>query len=159
MNIYELEKDILEVTQMMEDPELNIDDQTLLDTLEAVQGNYDNKLNGYCKAIINYGYSADALREEVKRINQRIKMYENIQQRLKSIMASSIQRLGESKHKTDLFRINRLTDTKLDISGSVPDEFKKEVIRKEPDRDAIKTALNEGQELGFARYVKSCTIQ
>lgn len=160
MNIFELTQDMIEIQNMLEDPELDIDEQALLDTFEGIEGAFMDKCDNYCKLIKANKAAENLLKEEKKNIEARIKTYQDIQVRLKSILKRAIQATGKSKLNTLHYNINRFTDKRLSyIEGvPVPDEYKKEYITKSKDDALVKKALDNGEKLSFAKYVDSCTV-
>lgn len=160
MNIYELTQDMIEIQNMLENPELDIDEQTLLDTFEGIEGAFTDKCDNYCKLIQANKACEELLKEEKRNIEARIKMYENIQIRLKSTLKRAIQATGRSKLNTLHYNINRFNDKKLFYIKSipVPDDYKKEYIYKREDDALVRKALDSGEKLSFAKYIDSCTV-
>jgi phosphotransferase system IIB component len=101
-NLYELTGDILALQSMLED---SVDDQVLLDTLEAVQGEYDVKMESYAKLIKNLEVDMDALKNEAKRLTDKRKVLENNITRLKKAMFDSMKATGKDKVKGQVFTI------------------------------------------------------
>lgn len=158
--IYDLQDGIMTILYALEDEEVEVDEEKLKEALEHLEGDLSNKLDAYCKVIKNYQSTIDGMKAERTRLSNRINRYELIIAKMKSIITGCLLNIGETKYKTKLFNINRLNTKKLVVdTKNVPEEFKKEVTRKETDNDKIKEALNNGEELGFAKYTLSCTIQ
>ena len=83
-NIYEITQDLLRIQSMMDDPEL--DEQVLKDTMEAVEGEFEYKADGYAKVMKNMMTDVEALREEAKRMTERATSIENNIKRMKTIL-------------------------------------------------------------------------
>lgn len=161
MTLYELKGEALNLLYQLETGESEYSDECLRDTLEMLEGEFVDKVENYIIIIKQFEDDAERLRVEKKRLDERIKRAERNALRLKNTITKAAADLGMKNIQTEHFTVNRFNAAKLDIYGTVPDEFKKEVQRtaKETDKDAIKAALDAGEQLGFARYVSSCTIK
>ena len=71
MNIYELTNQLLDLQEMLEDED--VDQEVLRDTLDAVSGEYDEKLENYCKIIRNLEALRDGIVKERVRLASREK--------------------------------------------------------------------------------------
>ena len=147
-SIYEITGDYMRLMDMMDDPEL--DQQTLNDTLEGIEGEFEYKAEAYAKIIKNLESDAEGLKAEIDRLTQRKKAIENNVKRLKMTLQSAMAFTGKIKFKTDLFSFGIqknapsvvLETEDLEI---VPEEFIK--TKYEIDKVAIKDALKAGTEL------------
>ena len=147
MKLYELTGDILQLQEMLEE---GLDDeQVLLDTLEGVQGEYEYKLENYCKVIKNLEADVDALKAEAKRLTNKCKVLENNIERLKKAMYSSMKATGTNKVKGQIFSVAiQKNGGKLPVIVDVdvaylPDELVK--VTESPDLDAIAKMLEQGE--------------
>lgn len=144
--LYELTSDLLVLQEMLED---NIDDQCLLDTLEGVQGEYEIKLESYCKVIKNLEADMDALKSEAKRLTDKRKVLENNVERLKKAMYDSMKATNTDKVKGQLFTVAiQRNGGKLPVivdveTSELPDELVK--ITESPDLEAIAKLLEQGE--------------
>ena len=153
MTLYELTDELTTLAEMMEDADT--EEQVLLDTIEAVGGEYDAKIENYCKLIKNLDAESKALKEESKRLASRQKTIDGNIARLKAFMMESMKQTG----RTDAGGLLRARIAKnggvlpLIMSANpeeLPQEFQKVTI--EANNEAIRKALDEGQELEFAQY-------
>lgn len=159
MSLYALTNDLINLEAMLTDEECEVSKECLLDTLDALEGDYSDKINSYCKIIKNLKKEEDALGEEIKRLQARKKSRERAIDRLKDALASSMDIVGKEKVKTGMFTVYGVKHDKLDITGAVPDEYKVEYVTKKNNENAIKQALAEGEVLSFARLINSVTIR
>lgn len=151
--LYELTTDLLTLQEMLEEA---VDDQCLLDTLEAVQGEYEFKLEAYCKVIKNLEADMEALKNEAKRLTDKRKVLENNVERLKRAMFDSMKATGTEKVKGALFTVSVqrnggklpvIMADNVDLS-KLPDELVKVV--ESPDLEAIREWLETGNAVeGF----------
>lgn len=153
--LYELTSDLLALQEMLEE---NVDEQVLIDTLEAVQGEYETKLEAYCKVIKNLEADMEALKAEAKRLTDKRKVLENNVDRLKKAMFDSMKATGTDKVKGQLFSVSIQRnggvvpiiydkDNKK-ITANLPDELV-EVVET-PKLDVIREWLESGNAVeGF----------
>ena len=74
-SIYELTQDYLQILSMLEDPEL--DPQTLADTMEGIEGEFEIKAENYAKVIKNLEGDILAIKAEVDRLTSKKRVIEN----------------------------------------------------------------------------------
>jgi hypothetical protein len=143
--LYELTADLLALQEMLED---SVEEQVLLDTLEGVQGEYELKLEAYCKVIKNLEADMDALKAEAKRLTDKRKVLENNVDRLKKAMFESMKATGTDKVKGQLFTVAiQKNGGKLPVIVDVPtEELPDELVKvvESPDLEAIGKLLEQG---------------
>lgn len=151
--LYELTNDLLILQEMLED---SVEDEALADTLEAVQGEYEFKLESYCKIIKNLEADMEALKSEAKRLTDKRKLLENNIERLKKAMFDSMKATGTNKVKGKLFTVAiQKNGGKLPVIVDVettylPDELVK--VTESPDLEAIAKLLESGKECSYAHF-------
>lgn len=148
-NLYQLTNDYETVLNMLYDEDA--DEQMILDTLEAIEGEIEDKANNYAKIIKELEAKQNARKEEAKRLTESAKVFENRVKALKSNLFNSMKSTGKTKFATDLFSFNIAKNggkQTLTIDGDVPEEYTKTVI--ENDTDKIRQALENGEKLTFA---------
>lgn len=149
-NLYELTSNYETVLNMLYDEE--IDEQMILDTLESIEGEIEEKADGYAKIIKELESKQKARKEEAKRLTDSAKVFENRVKALKNNLFNAMKETGKTKFATNLFSFNIAKNggkQALTIDGDVPEEYTKTII--ENDTDKIRQALEEGKELPFAR--------
>lgn len=154
MKLYELTEQWDAVFNMMEDGET--DEQVVFDTLEAIEGEIEDKADNYAKIIRNLQASVDALKAEEDRLYQRRKSAENHIQRLKDTLQANLEFIGKTKFKTDLFSFSVsknggkqpifITDNLDEIPG-------KYLIPQPPrvNNEAVRELLKD-KEVDWARF-------
>ena len=154
MKLYELTEQWDAVFNMMEDGET--DEQVVFDTLEAIEGEIEDKADNYAKIIRNLQASVDALKAEEDRLYQRRKSAENHIQRLKDTLQANLEFIGKTKFKTDLFSFSVsknggkqpifITDNLDEIPGKylIPQPPR---VNNEGDRELLKD-----KEVDWARF-------
>lgn len=150
-NLYQLTNDYETVLNMLYDE--NVDEQMILDTLEAIEGEIEDKADNYAKIIKELEAKQNARKEEAKRLTESAKVFENRVKALKSNLFNSMKATGKTKFATDLFSFNIAKNggkQTLTIDGEVPEEYTKTIT--ENDTDKIRQALEKGEKLTFAHF-------
>ncbi len=154
MNLYELTANYLALQQMIEDPEADM--QMINDTMEAIDGDIEDKADGYAKMIKNMEASIVAIKSEQDRLTARKNLLDLGIKTLKKNLEASMIATGKRKFKTDLFSFSIQKNggkapVILDVADTseLPDELVR--IKEEPDIEAIRNMLDKG-ECKFAHY-------
>lgn len=148
-NLYELTNDYKAVLNMLYEEE--VDEQMVLDTLESIEGEIEDKADNYAKIIKELESMKNARKEEAKRLTESARVFENRINTLKHNLYNSMKETGKTKFATNLFTFNIAKNggkQKLTIDGEVPEEFTRTIL--ENDSEKIREALENGQELTFA---------
>lgn len=148
-NLYQLTNDYENVLNMLYNED--IDEQMILDTLEGIEGEIEDKADGYAKIIKELEAKRDARKAEVKRLTESAKVFENRVNVLKQNLFNTMKQTGKTKFATDLFSFNIVKNggkQALTIDGDVPEEYTKTIT--ENDTDKIRQALENGENLPFA---------
>lgn len=152
-SLYEVTGNILALQEMLESP---IDDEQILkDTLEAVQGEYEAKIESYCKVIRNIEADIEAFKIEAKRLNEKAKMLEGNRDRLKKAMFESMKATNTPKVKAGVFAVAiQKNGGKLPVIVDVETEYlPKELVKvvESPDLEAIAKLIDSGNTQ-YAHY-------
>lgn len=148
-NLYQLTNNYETVLNMLYDEDT--DEQMILDTLEAIEGEIEDKADNYAKIIKELEAKQNARKEEAKRLTESVKVFENRVKVLKSNLFNSMKKTGKTKFTTDLFSFNISKNggkQTLTIDGEVPEEYIKTIT--ENDTDKIRQVLEKGEKLTFA---------
>jgi FtsZ-binding cell division protein ZapB len=103
-SLYQLTGEYLELLNMLEDEE--IDEQMILDTLEGMDCEIENKADNYAKLIKHIESNNDAIKKEVDRLNNRKTIFENRIKSLKDHLYHSMKITRKTKFTTELFSFN-----------------------------------------------------
>ena len=148
MTLYELTDDYLKLMELIDDPD--VDPEIFNDTLEGIEGGIEDKADGYAKVIQGLKADIDGIKAEIDRLSKRKKTIENNITRMKQHLTAAMVMTDKRKFKTGLFSFSLRTSvsTVIDDEAAVPDEFAR--IKREPDKTAIKEAIQDGKEITFA---------
>lgn len=156
MNLYEIDKHYQEVLENG----FSFDEETgevLFDTesLDKLQGEYNEKIDNIVCFVKSLEALNNAIKNEKKSLDERIKFNDNKIERLKSYVSESLKQRQLKKFETSK---NKLSFRKSE-SVNVIDEsllgmkFLKKKITYTPDKTLIKKALKNGEE------VKGATLE
>lgn len=127
------------------------DEQIFIDTLEALRGELEAKAGGYTHVIKQLEMEAKECDNVITNFKAKKEVRENHIKRMKQALieamdAAGVDSIPAGEYTLKIARNGGLQPLKID--GVVPDNFKK--IIYEDDKDLIRKALNDGEELGFA---------
>ena len=150
--LYDITGRMLALVAMADDED--IEPEVLKDTLEGIEGEYDDKIEGYCKMIKNLEADMKAFDEEAKRLKaKKEKLAKNIE-RMKQTMFESLKLMNKTSAggkvlKASIQKNGGVLPIVFD-TDAVPFEFQR--VKTEPNNEAIREALDAGVKLEFAHY-------
>lgn len=160
-SIYEITQDYLTILEMMELPEL--DAQTLRDTMEGIDGEFEIKADGYAKVLKEIEASIEAIDKEKERLAERSKTLKENAKKLKTTLQGAMETIGKTKFKTDLFSFGiQKNPVSLVIDENDVKKFPRKYIKVERtiDKTALKEALKNGAEFeGLAHLEQSESLR
>ncbi len=127
------------------------DEQAFLDTLEALKGELEVKAGGCVHVIKTLEMEVNECDNVIDAFKQKKTIRANNIKRIKEALidamdAAGVDSLPAGEYNLKIAKNGGLQPLKID--GEVPDNFKK--IIYEDDKDLIRKALNDGEELEFA---------
>lgn len=156
--IYELTGELMSLYEMANDPD--VDEECLIDTIEAVEGEFEIKADGYVKVMKQLEADSEALKKEADRLTARRKTIEKNIERIKSNLERAMILTDKRKFNTDLFTFSiRKNPAKLVLAEDIDiGDLDAEYIKfadPEIDKSAVKEALKNGVELSWAKLEQS----
>lgn len=145
--LYELVGQHYELYSLMSDPD--VDEQTILDTLEGLQGDLEQKAEGYVQVIRELNAEAAAFKAEADFFKRKAEIRENNIKRMKEALKEAMIATGHDDKngiQAGQFTLkvqNNGGVAPLKITGQVPESFTKVII--EPDNDKIRTFLKDNE--------------
>ena len=151
MRLYEITGELLALQELSENP---LDDEDVLkDTLEAVQGEYEFKLESYRKVLKHLEADLVGIQAEVDRLSGKRKVLENNIDRLKKAMFESMKATNTPKVKGQLFTVAiqknggvipiNYDKNDKNITANLPDHLVN--IVETPNLEAIRELLEAGK--------------
>lgn len=150
--LYELTSDYNALLNMVDEGDFEMDD--VLDTLEGIEGEIDDKLQSTVCVIREMEAEAKKFDEEIARMNNIKKTYSNTATRLKEYIRTEMEKVGKDKSK-GLFSISLgkpSVSTEVDDPKALPEQYQKVTVAA--DKTAIGKALKSGEEIEGARLVE-----
>lgn len=150
VTLHQLAGELLELKQMASDGE--IDAQVFCDTFEAVEGDFEQKAEGYAVVIQEWENDIDFIEKEIKRLSNIKKTRETNVERAKRTLEFYMAITQKRDFKTPLFSFKIQKNPPslvVDDESKVPEEFVK--IKKEIDKTALKKFVKDNENsLDFA---------
>ena len=131
------------------------DEQAYKDTLEALQGELDDKVSQWSRCIKNMEGERDAIKAEGDRLTARAKSIDNQVDHMKATLLMYLKAAGKTSAgdkviKASIVKNGGKAPLEIDIAPEeLPENFRK--ITVAADKDAIRTALENGKEFSWAR--------
>ena len=104
MTLYELTDQFMQLLEMIED--LEVDPDVLLDTMDAVELDINDKADAYAKIISMVTADIEAVDVEAKRLAARKAAMASNLLKLKTNLQDTLEKTGKTKFKTALFSFN-----------------------------------------------------
>ena len=156
--LYKLTEEYMELLAIAEEEDL--DPQTLQDTFEGLQGEFEEKADNYAILIKALKGQEDMLDVEIKRLQERKQILINNQKRMKESLENAMNLTGNRKFKTLLHSFNiqkNPPSLQIDNEEAVPKEFY--TLKKVFDNAAIKKYLKENGQADFAHLVQGESLR
>ena len=154
MTLYALSIQFQTILEMAEDGEIDMD--VVNGSLECVEADIEQKLDSYGVVINELSNDIDNIDKEIKRLTERKRTIDNNITRMKGAIKDAMEAMGKKKIQGDKF-----TWTIAKNGGkrpvvfkegynilSIPECFQDWTVK--PDRELIREALENGEELDFA---------
>ncbi|HGN6560317.1 TPA: siphovirus Gp157 family protein [Neisseria gonorrhoeae] len=125
------------------------------DTLEAVIGQFEVKAQSVIAYIKNQEITEKMLEGHIGRMTGKLKAVKARNQSLKDYLARNMQAAGITEIKADdgTFKASFRKSEAVVIldEAQIPAEFMREAVKTEPDKTAIKKAIESGRQVAGAK--------
>lgn len=157
MTLYELTGQYLELLDMAQDA----DSEAFADTLEAIDGEIEEKADNYAKVIRTIEGDVQSVKTEIERLTVKKQTMENNVRRIKESLQTSMIATGKTKFKTQLFSFGiqkNPASVQLKEGAEVPAQFYRQ---PEPvlDKTALKNYLKENGAQDYAELVQTESLR
>ncbi len=156
MRLYEIEERYEDFLNLIEEEE--IPEEVIKDTLEAIEGEFTEKIDNIACLVKNLEAQIVAIEVEVKKLSKRKKSKGDNIKRLKRYVYDNMNYLGKKRIETprNVISVRKnpmkifLEDGFIDWAKENADDLLK---YNEPtvNKSAIKEAINDGREIRFAQ--------
>ena len=150
LTLYEISQDYLQALDVFTDPEADIPLGAVLDTLEGIEGQLQDKAVNVAKFMQNLDATARAIREAKQQMARRRKAIENRARWIRDYLRANMQAAGSTRIESPWFCLaiqNNPGTLEIFDEASLPDDFKTEVVTLKIDKAAIKQAIRDGAEI------------
>lgn len=157
--LYEMTAEFKAVAQKLED--LDLDDQTIADTLEGYSADFENKVIAISSFIRNLEVSANAMKQAEAEMNDRRKSVERKIEGLKSYVLTNMKAIGKDKVECPLFKVSIRTNApsvQVANEDAVPAKFVVMKTSTSIDKKALKEAIEAGEVVEGVSLVRSNTL-
>lgn len=151
MTLYELNDQFLQLLELAEDPD--VDPEVLDATMDALQGDFEAKADGYATVIATMKGNEALLKDEIARLTARKKTMENNRERMMRALENSMQLRGIKKFKTNLFSFGLQNNPASVVLDMDPEDIPEEYLIPQPpkvDKTKIKDDIKAGRDIRFA---------
>lgn len=156
--LYELTGQFLALLEMAEEEG---DATIIMDTLEAIDGEIEDKADGYAKVLKELDGKAAMIDEEIKRLQEKKKTLGNNAKYIKSNLERSMIATGKKKFKTLLFSFGiqkNPASVKVINTDAIPAQFWKQ---QDPvlDKKGLIEYLKEHGNTDYAELTQSESLR
>ena len=157
MKLYELAENYNELLALLDNEEATAED--LADTLDAIEEDFNCKINSICKLMRNLEADEKAFKEEATRLSDCAKRAKEKREYLKEYVDVTLKSVGLKKVETELFKLSYRKSKAVNITSfeELPDDFLK--VTTTIDKAGIRKALTEGEEVAGAELVENTNLQ
>lgn len=159
LTLYQIAAEYRAITDVLMDS--GCDEQTLKDTLEGEAWPLELKAQNYAFVIRNMEASSEAIKAAEKQMAERRQAIDNRAKQLKERLKGAMELAGMTKIECPHFVISIAKNPKsVDLyePGLLPPEFTKRPP-PEPDKTAIKEALEAGREVPGAALKQGTSLR
>ena len=159
MNIYEIKGNFLELQDLIESGDY--DEDVLQDTLEAIQGEFEVKAEGYGQVITNLDNLVEGLKSESQRFISRAKSIEINIERMKGILKDSLLDMGLKNVKTEHFAFATRRSERLEIldESMIYGSYIKTKVLSSVDKTRLKKDIKNGLVCNGAEITDNYSLQ
>ena len=144
MTLYDLTADYMALQEMMED---DISDDALRDSMESIEGLYEDKIDGYAAVIRTLEAEATAYKEESDRMAGKARVIRNNIARMKKAMQESMMQTGIRKIKGKRFTVAIQKNggkAPFVLTWDNPDTLPDNLVERKPNIEAIRAVAEKG---------------
>lgn len=144
--------------------EMEIDEQTLADTIEGLEGELVHKAQNVAAFALNLEAEAEAMKIAEKRIADRRKSLESKAKKLRDYLLFNMQNAGitEISANDKSFRVRVMAGREsviIDDANALPADYKRIKTIEEPDKVLIGKAIKDGYEVPGAHVERKPSLK
>ncbi|MDY0291592.1 MAG: siphovirus Gp157 family protein [Desulfuromonadaceae bacterium] len=146
MKLYEITEELLEAATGGDE----LEEQELHQRLNALAMDFSEKSENIIKAVRNLEAFATGCGSEAERLTRQKRATENRVKWLKNYLRTNMAELGLKRLEAGTFKVaiqKNPARVVIDDPGQIPMEYAEEVTELRIDKSALKSALQEGQQI------------
>lgn len=149
-SIYELNKNYMELTAMLEAAETPEEVEAIQNTLEMIDLSIEEKIENTAKYMVNVESDIQGLKTEIDRLTKIKKAKENAVERLKNNVEYAMKQKGIEKLEVGTFKAYYKKSESVEITNLdvIPADYTRVEIKA--DKVAIKKAIKAGEVIDGA---------
>lgn len=162
MKLYEIKDLYYKFYNMLENGE--IEEDAIADTLESLDGEFDDKADNIACLIKALKAESDAIKQEEKALKERRESKERKAESLKDYLSGTMLKLGKSKVETPRNVLSFRKSTSLEITNEgwfmekYPDLVKTEIKKSIPKKE-VTDLIKTGKEFVGVQLVEKQNLQ
>ena len=147
MKLYEIKQEFLRLA------EIDVDEQTMQDTLESLQYELEEKADNIACLIKQMQAESEAIKAEAKNLTERAKAKEAKADKLTQYLFETFKAVGADKIETarNVIAIKKNPCSVVLDEGFSVKEYLVEKVTVQPDKEKLKTDLKNGIQIAGAR--------
>lgn len=161
LTLYQLTDNYREALDVLTDPEADLPIEAINDTLEALEGELEDKAINVTKFLRNMEATAEAIKAAEADMAKRRKALENRVKWLKDYLKTNMEACDISKIECPYFKLSiQKNPPAVNILDEVaiPEQFKEKVVTWKIHKNAIKDALKAGNNVPGAKLVSGTRL-
>jgi hypothetical protein len=156
MNLYQIKNEYLTLASQLEQGELTPE---IEQQLQINEEQLKEKAINYGYVIRSFEYDNDVIDAEIKRLKQLKEQKENAIDKLKSAVSDAMQLYGIEKIDSPTLKLSFRKSESIEVSENIDKKYLVEKTTLQPDKNAIKQAIKDGQQIQGAVLVTNYNIQ
>lgn len=161
LSLYQLSHEYLNALDFLTDADNAIEPQVIHDTLEALEGELQEKVVNVAKFIRNLETTTEAIKAAETDMAKRRKTLEQRVTWLKGYLKSNMETTGINKIECPYFKLSIAKNpASVDVldETQIPESFKRIETVVNVDKNAIKAAINAGLAVEGVRLVNGTRL-
>lgn len=170
MRLFDFASQFKGLYELCEEIEVNEETGEIVDNTDLLSQLFNDLEMDLSEKLVNTAYlikeietSEKALKDEAKRLNEKAKVLENRQTRIKELIKTTLESSGQTKIKTDKFNFSVTTRKSLNYDNVNMFGLDREFVRvkEELDKNKIKDYVKAGGSIDgvFEVEISSLTIR
>ena len=154
MKLYELTGALADLSSM------DLDDEAVQNSLEAIQGDFNDKAVAIIKLTENMTADTTAIDAEIDRLKARKQAIENRKKGLREYLLHNMQACKIDRIDCPLFTATLrkgVESVEIEDQSKLPDEFVTVEVVTKPDKNLIKAKLKAGEDIPGASLKRGAT--